>query len=85
MIYLKRGGYVHYGKEVTSKDVDNFDAMVKKGMIEEAETEKPESDLMKLKKDELQAKCKELEIDFEESFNKAQLVALIEAETETLE
>lgn len=63
------------GDEVTENDVNNFDELVKKGFIE---IEDSESDLMKLKKDELQEKCIELEIDYDESETKAGLVALIE-------
>lgn len=66
------------GDEVTENDVNNFDKLVKQGFIEVAGTEKAESDLMKLKKDELQEKCIELDIDYDEADTKAILVALIE-------
>lgn len=77
MLYLKRGGYLHKGESITSDDVSDFDQLIEKGHIISEETGK-ESDLMKLKKDELQLKCVELEIDYEESNTKAELVALIE-------
>ena len=66
------------GDEVTENDVNNFDELVKKGFIEVEGTEKAESDLMKLKKDELQEKCIELDIDYDEADTKSILVALIE-------
>lgn len=64
------------GDEVTEKDVNNFDELVENGCIKI--DDKPESDLLKLKKDELQEKCIDLDIDYDESDTKAQLVALIE-------
>jgi hypothetical protein len=33
LITLKRGGYLHKGKKVTSNDIDNFDECVKGGKI----------------------------------------------------
>ena len=64
------------GDKVTEDDLNNFDEAVKGGHVEIEETE---SDLMKLKKDDLQEKCIELDIDYDDSDSKAQLVALIEA------
>ena len=65
------------GDEVTEKDVNNFDKLVSDGKIEEAEKEEV-SELMKLTKADLIAKCKDLELDFNESDNKSELVDLIE-------
>lgn len=64
------------GEEVTEEDVNNFDELVENGciVIEEAE----QSDLMKLKKSELQEKCIELGIDYTEDDNKSELVERIE-------
>ena len=64
------------GDKVTENDLNDFDWALKTGHIEIEEIE--ESDLMKLKKDELQEKCIELDIDYDESDTKAVLVALIE-------
>lgn len=63
--------------DVTESDVNNWDELVKDGSI--IEIEKPESDLMKLKKDELQEKCIALDIDYTEDDNKSELVERIEA------
>lgn len=81
MIYLKRGGYVHKGETVSSEDVDSFEQLVDKGLISVKKVDKEvddNSELMKLKKDELQTKCLSLNIPFEESETKAELVAKIE-------
>ena len=69
------------GDKVTENDVNNFDEVVKKGFIEV--DNEPESDLMKLKKVELQEKCIELDIDYAEDDNKAELVAFIDAAEKT--
>jgi len=78
------------GDEVTSSDVTDFKSLVKNGAIEPDEETKKllsskgsdktenESGLLKLKKNELQGKCKELEIEFKDSDNKEDLVAMIE-------
>ncbi len=68
------------GEVVTENDVNNFDELVEMGCITDVEgtEDDQESDLMKLKKNELQEKCNDLEIEFTESDNKAELVALIE-------
>lgn len=63
--------------DVTEADVTNWDELVKNGSIIE-NSEKKESDLMKLKKDELQEKCIELDIDYTEDDNKSELVERIE-------
>lgn len=76
MIYLKRGGYLHKGADVTENDVNNFDQLVEKGLIEPV---KSESELMKLTKAELQDKCKDLGIEFQDSENKSELVDKIES------
>lgn len=83
MIYLKRGGYIHKGEDITSDDVNDFGQLVEKGYISIEKAEK-NTELMKLKKDELQQKCKDSNIDFDESNTKAELIELIEkAEKDT--
>lgn len=66
------------GDVVTEEDVNNFDGLVENGCIVIEKAKKPESDLMKLKKDELQEKCIELDIDYTEDDNKSELVERIE-------
>lgn len=63
------------GDKVTENDLNNFDEAVKGGHVE---IEGAESDLMKLKKAELQEKCIELDIDYTEDDNKSELVERIE-------
>ena len=64
------------GDKVNENDVNNFDDSVKTGHIKIEKDD--QSDLMKLKKDELQEKCIELDIDYTEDDNKSELVERIE-------
>ncbi len=66
------------GDVVTEDDVNNFDGLVENGCIVVEDDNKAESNLMKLKKAELQEKCIELDIDYTEDDNKAELVERIE-------
>lgn len=64
------------GAVVTDRDVNGFDSLVKSGHIKADKI-----DLSKLLKDELQAECDRLKIDYKESDTKAELIELIESDS----